>query len=128
MSAVRVIVTHVSPHGSTRGIAERIAERLRESGLQVDCEPVHEIQRVDGYDAVVIGSAIHGRAWLTDASQFLSTHADELVVRPKWLYSLGMRVRWLARCAGWRCARVPRAVEVRSSTDNVPDRSVALIA
>lgn len=90
MSAVRVIVTHVSPHGSTRGIAERIAERLRESGLQVDCEPVHEIQRVDGYDAVVIGSAIHGRAWLTEASQFLSTHADELVVRPKWLYSVGM--------------------------------------
>jgi menaquinone-dependent protoporphyrinogen oxidase len=90
VSAVRVLVTYVSPHGSTRGIAQRIAKRLRESGLQVDCEPIHEIQGVDGYDAVVIGSAIHGRAWLTEASQFLSARADELVVRPVWLYSVGM--------------------------------------
>jgi menaquinone-dependent protoporphyrinogen oxidase len=45
---------------------------------------------VDGYDAIVIGIAIHGRAWLAEASQFLSTHADELVVRPVWLYSVGM--------------------------------------
>lgn len=88
--AVRVLVTYVSPHGSTRGIAERIATRLRDSGLLVDCRPIHEAQAVADYDAVVVGSAIHGQAWLPEASRFLATHADELVVKPVWLYSVGM--------------------------------------
>jgi menaquinone-dependent protoporphyrinogen oxidase len=88
--AVRVLVTYVSPHGSTRGIAERIAARLCDSGLLVDCRPVHQTRAVADYDAVVVGSAIHGQAWLPEASQFLSTHADELVVKPVWLYSVGM--------------------------------------
>jgi len=46
-----------------------------------------------GWEAVgivVVGSAIHGQAWLSEASQFLSTHADELIVKPLWLYSVGM--------------------------------------
>jgi menaquinone-dependent protoporphyrinogen oxidase len=48
--------------------------------------------RFNGWTAMtlLLSGALHGRAWLTEASQFLSTHADELVVRPKWLYSVGM--------------------------------------
>ena len=87
---MRVLVTYVSPHGSTRGIAERIATRLRDSGLSADCLPVHETPAVAEYDAVVVGSAIHNQAWLLEASQFLSTHAAELVLKPVWLYSVGM--------------------------------------
>lgn len=87
---MQVLVTYVSPHGSTREIAERIATRLRESALSVACVPIHETQAVADYDAVVVGSAIHDQAWLPEASQFLSTHADELVVRPVWPYSVGM--------------------------------------
>jgi menaquinone-dependent protoporphyrinogen oxidase len=87
---MRVLVTYVSPHGSTRGIAERLAMRLRDGGLFVDCLPIHETESIADYDAVVVGSAIHGQAWLPEASQFLSTHADELIVKPVWLYSVGM--------------------------------------
>jgi menaquinone-dependent protoporphyrinogen oxidase len=87
---MRVLVTYVSPHGSTRGIAERLAMRLRDGGLFVDCLPIHETESIADYDAVVVGSAIHGQAWLSEASQFLSTHADELIVKPVWLYSVGM--------------------------------------
>jgi menaquinone-dependent protoporphyrinogen oxidase len=88
--AMRVLVTYVSPHGSTRGIADRIATRLHEGGLVVDCLPVHEAQAIADYDAVVLGSAIHDRAWLPEASQFLFAHAGELVVKPVWLFSVGM--------------------------------------
>jgi menaquinone-dependent protoporphyrinogen oxidase len=88
--AVHVLVTYVSPHGSTQGIAERIATRLRESAVSVDCLPIHETQAVADYDAVVVGSAIHDQAWLPEASQFLATHAAELLVRPVWLFSVGM--------------------------------------
>ncbi len=88
--ATRVLVTYVSPHGSTRGIAERIATRLTDSGLSVDCLPIHQAQAITGYDAVVVGSAIHGQAWLAEAAQFVSTHANELSVKPVWLFSVGM--------------------------------------
>ena len=87
---MRVLVTYVSPHGSTRGVAERIATRLREGGCAADCLPVHEIQSIAEYDGFVVGSAIHDQAWLTEASQFVSTRAAEFVLKPVWLYSVGM--------------------------------------
>jgi menaquinone-dependent protoporphyrinogen oxidase len=87
---LHVLVTYVSPHGSTQGIAERIAARLREGAVAVDCLPIHETHGVIDYDAVVVGSAIHDRAWLPEASEFLSTHAAELLLRPVWLFSVGM--------------------------------------
>jgi menaquinone-dependent protoporphyrinogen oxidase len=87
---VHVLVTYVSPHGSTRGVAERIATRLRENAVSVDCVPIHAAPEVADYDAAVVGSAIHDQAWLPEASRFLATHATELVVRPVWLFSVGM--------------------------------------
>lgn len=116
---MRVLVTYVSPHGSTRGIAERIATRLRDRGLLVDCLPIHETQAMADYDAVVVGSAIHGQAWLPEASQFLFTHADELVAKPVWLFSVGMPgalarpLRKLAMLEGPK-AVAPLAVMVRA--------------
>jgi menaquinone-dependent protoporphyrinogen oxidase len=85
-----VLVTYVSPGGSTRGVAERVAQRLREAGVRVDCAPVHDVQGVGDYDGVVVGSALHGRAWLPEAAEFLSDNAGELVVRSVWLFSVGM--------------------------------------
>lgn len=87
---MRVLVTYVSPDGSTRGVAERVAQRLRETGVRVDCAPVHDVRGVGDYDGVVVGSALHGRAWLPEAADFLSVHAGDLVVRPVWLFSVGM--------------------------------------
>jgi menaquinone-dependent protoporphyrinogen oxidase len=87
---MHVLVTYVSPHGSTRGVAERIATRLRESAISVDCVPIHEATEVADYNAAVVGSAIHDQAWLPEASQFLTTRAAELLVRPVWLFSVGM--------------------------------------
>lgn len=85
-----VLVTCASPHGSTQGIAERVSERLRESGLSVDCVPIRDVRGVADYDAVVVGSAIHDQAWLPEASQFLASHASDLLARPVWLFSVGM--------------------------------------
>ncbi len=87
---MRVLIAHVSPFGSTRGIGERIAARLRDRGLQADCRPTYEIQSLHGYDAVIVGSAIHNQAWLPEAADFLTTHADELLARSVWLFSVGL--------------------------------------
>ena len=42
------------------------------------------------YDAVVVGSALHDRAWVPEAVVFLSRHAALLAGMPVWLFSVGM--------------------------------------
>jgi menaquinone-dependent protoporphyrinogen oxidase len=57
---------------------------------EVECRSVEEVESVSGYEAVVIGSAIHNQAWLPPALQFLTQHAPELAKRPVWAFSVGM--------------------------------------
>jgi len=86
----RVLVTYMSPHGATRGIAERIAARLRERELRVDCVPMEQFPAITAYDAVVMGSALYDRTWTPEAAGFVNLHAADLAARPVWLFSVGM--------------------------------------
>ncbi|MDQ1458697.1 MAG: menaquinone-dependent protoporphyrinogen oxidase [Actinomycetota bacterium] len=85
-----VLVGYASAHGSTRGIAERIAAQLGENGLAVAIRPVDEIDDVNEFDAVVVGSAIHDGAWLPEGSDFVHRHLTALATRPLWLFSVGL--------------------------------------
>ncbi|MDQ1476288.1 MAG: menaquinone-dependent protoporphyrinogen oxidase [Actinomycetota bacterium] len=85
-----VLVGYASAHGSTRGIAERIAAQLGENGFAVAVRPVDEIDDVNEFDAVVVGSAIHDGAWLPEGSDFVHRHLTALASRPVWLFSVGL--------------------------------------
>jgi menaquinone-dependent protoporphyrinogen oxidase len=86
-----VLVTYATAAGSTAGVAQRIADRLISDGFDVSCLPVDEVRDpIASYDAIVIGSAIHGQAWLPEAVRFIEKHAAELAGRPTWLFSVGM--------------------------------------
>lgn len=86
---MHVLVAYASRHGATRGIAERIALTLQKAGLQVTCRPVGEVERIDGYDAFVIGSAAYMYHWLKEARAFVRRHRAVLGSRPVWLFSSG---------------------------------------
>jgi hypothetical protein len=73
-----VLVGHANAHGSTREIAERIAARLSAQGLPVEIHPMDQAQAAAGYDAFVLGSAIHGGDWLPEAATFLGTNINAL--------------------------------------------------
>lgn len=91
---MRVLIAYASAHGSTRSVAERIAARLRERGLTAECLPMPgpggDAGSLAPYEAAVLGSAIHNRAWLPGAREFVRAHADELAARPVWLFGVGM--------------------------------------
>jgi menaquinone-dependent protoporphyrinogen oxidase len=57
---------------------------------EVECRSVEEVEAVAGYEAVVVGSAIHNQAWLPPALLFFTGHARELAKRPVWAFSRGM--------------------------------------
>jgi menaquinone-dependent protoporphyrinogen oxidase len=86
---MRVLVAVASKHGSTYGIASVIAEDLRAAGVEVDLHDVREVSTVEGYGAVILGSAIYAGSWLPEARSFAEEYRDELSRLPVWLFSSG---------------------------------------
>ena len=54
----------------------------------MEVRPLDGVQDVADYDAVVIGSAIHGGKWLPAAAEFMRRDARALADRPVWLFSV----------------------------------------
>ena len=84
-----VLVTYASKHGSTRAIAEAIGDRLRERGVKTDVRPVRDVDDLEGFDAVVVGSAVYLGSWMKEGQAFLDRHAEVLRGVPVWLFSSG---------------------------------------
>ncbi|GAA1895434.1 flavodoxin domain-containing protein [Actinomadura bangladeshensis] len=85
-----VLVAYASAHGSTRSIAERIAAVLTEHGERVEVSAMSGVGDAGAYRAFVLGSAVHSRAWLAEATGFLRRERAVLAERPVWLFSVGM--------------------------------------
>jgi menaquinone-dependent protoporphyrinogen oxidase len=86
---MRVLVTTASKYGATAEIAAAIAEELDKHGLEATVLPPEEVNGVDGYDAVVVGSAVYAGHWLKPARELVERHAGALAGRPVWLFSSG---------------------------------------
>jgi two-component system CheB/CheR fusion protein len=86
---MKVLVTVASKHGSTREIAGALAEELRKSAVEADLKDVSDVTRFEGYDALILGSAIYAGNWLPEARQFAEQHRAELSRVPVWLFSSG---------------------------------------
>lgn len=85
----KALVAYGSKYGATAGIAEAIGETLREHGLETDVRPAGEVDRIDRYDAVVVGGGLYVGRWHGDAVGFLRRFEDQLIDRPTWLFSSG---------------------------------------
>ena len=56
---MKVLVAYATRHGATAGIASRIADNLTASGHDASAVPVEDMTDIDGYQAVVLGSAAY---------------------------------------------------------------------
>lgn len=74
----RVLVGYATRTGSTTGVAEAVAKTLAQRGFSVDVKPMREHPSLDGYDAVILGSAINGGAWLPEAMSYLESRSTAL--------------------------------------------------
>lgn len=87
---MKVLVITASKHGATREIGAAIAAELREAGLTaVEAEP-GEVSGLDGYDAVVLGSAVYMTQWMENLRNLMAHHGRELRELPLWAFSVGL--------------------------------------
>lgn len=119
----RVLVAYATTHGSTRQIALRIGDALRQQGLTAEIAPVDQLDHLAGFDAVVLGSAVHRQSWLPEATEFVRTHQAALTRRPVWFFSVGMVAAMPRRFRGWMMREGPMAVAVaRQSIEPAGER------
>ncbi|WP_037306350.1 flavodoxin domain-containing protein [Amycolatopsis orientalis] len=84
-----VLVAHAGKSGGTREIAEVIAAELREAGLTAELLDAAEVDDVEAYGAVIVGSALYRRRWRPEAVRLLAEHEEALRNRPVWLFHSG---------------------------------------
>jgi menaquinone-dependent protoporphyrinogen oxidase len=93
----RVLVAYATKLGSNAEIAETIATVLREWGHHASALPAREVKGLEGWDAVILGSAIYAAHWQKDARRFATHFAKQLSERPLWLWGSGPLDPGLAR-------------------------------
>ena len=86
---MRVLVTAASKHGSTAEIASVIRAVLETEHVDAELVPPEQVERIEGFDAVVLGSGVYAGHWLKPAKEFVERHEAELRERPLFLFSSG---------------------------------------
>ncbi|GLY38206.1 flavodoxin [Amycolatopsis sp. NBRC 101858] len=92
---MKILVAVATRHGATREIAESLATALGSAltdagvGSQVEVRDAGLVHSVDGFDAVVLGSAVYLGHWLDPARKLAESFPDELRRVPVWLFSSG---------------------------------------
>lgn len=74
----RILVTYFSKTGSTEEIAKRIGKNLTEKGLENDVVKISEVEDLENYSKVVLGSPIYGMKMAPDFMKFIEENSQKL--------------------------------------------------
>ena len=96
------LVTYGSKYGATAEIAEKIHQVLLKQGLKSEIRPVEQVNDLQPYSAVVMGSAVYFGQWMKSAAGFLKTREAELAKKRVWLFSSGPPGDEMKSLRGWR--------------------------
>ncbi|HEY6407115.1 MAG TPA: flavodoxin domain-containing protein, partial [Ktedonobacteraceae bacterium] len=83
------LVAYATRYGSTQEVAETVATTLRESGLEVELQPLRQVHTIDQYRAIVIGAPLYMFHWHKDALNFLTKYHKTLISLPVAIFALG---------------------------------------
>jgi menaquinone-dependent protoporphyrinogen oxidase len=86
----KILITYATKAGSTVEIAAVIGESLSKRGFNVDIKPVSENPALDGYQAVLMGSAVRMGSWLPEAVDFVRQNQTTLNQLPTSIFTVHM--------------------------------------
>ncbi len=85
-----VLVAYATRAGSTAEIAATIGDTLAARGFRVEVKPVKAKPALNGYTAVILGSAIRMGNWLPEMVKFIQAHQAALAAMPTALFTVHM--------------------------------------
>lgn len=88
---MRTLTVYASAHGSTAEVGRFIAGVLRARGLDSDDKAAGPAWPLDGYDAYVLGSAVHNGSWLPEMAAFARQLRGVLSNQPVYLWLTCLR-------------------------------------
>lgn len=74
----KILIAYGTAAGSTGEVANAIAEEMTQLGAQVEVKPVEEIRSMEGFDAVVVGTAVRMFRILPKTKKFLKQNRKVL--------------------------------------------------
>ena len=86
----KVLVAYATRCGSTMDVARAIAGEFEKNGKSVDLRAIKNVNSLQGYSAVVLGSAIRMGNWVPDALKFVEARQTELSMLPTAIFSVHM--------------------------------------
>jgi menaquinone-dependent protoporphyrinogen oxidase len=89
---MKVLVGYATVHGSTAEVAQRIGDVLAQQGHEVIVANVQSLTHVDGYEAFVLGSAVHSGTWLPELKGFMKAFGPQLIGKPVYIWVTCIRV------------------------------------
>jgi menaquinone-dependent protoporphyrinogen oxidase len=89
----KILVAYGTRAGSTAEVADAIGKKLALGGVAVDVKPVQRIQSLNGYQAVVLGSAIRAGKLLPEVRDFFKAHKEEFRKLPVAYFVVCMTLR-----------------------------------
>src|SRR5688572_25920553 len=91
---MRILVAYATRHDGTAQIAQVLASVLREQEdgegkPTVEVLVVDDVDDLEAYDAVVLGSAVYADRWLHASRHFAQSNVKALGTRAVWLFASG---------------------------------------
>jgi len=84
----KILVAYATKSGTTSEVAQAIGKSLCDKGAAVDVRPVKSVTSLDGYRAVIVGSAIRMGNWLPEALEFVKKNQPLLSQMPTAFFTV----------------------------------------
>ncbi len=91
MEGKKVLLVYASKSGTTAEIAQKMGQSLAALGLAVEVKRASEVTSLDGYQSVVLGSAIRMGQWLPEALTFAKDNEAQLSGLPVAIFTVHMQ-------------------------------------
>jgi menaquinone-dependent protoporphyrinogen oxidase len=121
--STQVLVAYATKYGATAEIAEKIGEVLNQAGLSAEVLPVNQVNDLDSYRAVVLGSAVYIGRWRKEAVKFVKANEKQLSQLPLWVFSSGPTGKGdpVELTEGWR---FPKSLQLQ--IDRIQPREIVV--
>jgi menaquinone-dependent protoporphyrinogen oxidase len=86
----KIIVAYATRAGSTAEVAECVGKELSERGVEADVRPVKEVRSLDGYDSVVLGTAVRMGKPMPEVVKFVRVNRPWLAKIPVAAFSVSL--------------------------------------